>query len=62
MLKFNYILNIITVELEEDIPVKTSTLNKMGVNYLSTQIHNIYLELKNLEKQLRSAIRLLCTP
>lgn len=62
MLKFNYILNVITLELEEDIPVKTSILSNIGINYLSTQIHNIYIELKNLEKQLRSAIRLLCTP
>lgn len=61
MLKFNYILNIITLELEENIPVKTSALNNTGKNYLSTQIHNIYMEIKNLEKQLRSAIRLLCT-
>lgn len=61
MLKFNYILNIITLELEEDLPAKTSTLNNTAINYLSTQIHNIYMELKNLGKELRSAIRLLCT-
>lgn len=61
MLTFNYILNIITLELEEDTPVKTSTLNNMGKNYLSTQIHNIYMEIKHLEKQLRSVMTLLCT-
>lgn len=50
MLKFNYTLNIITLELEEDIPVKTSTLNNVGKNYSSTQIHNIYTKIKNLDK------------